>query len=266
MQWLFKKKYLNSFNCLPFFSSLTKKIFSSVNCCTLCGHSSQNEYGLCRYCYQDLPHFNYEKVQGDLLNWPEIYHNLPNITFDHLITLAPHDAPFQAWISQLKYQGKFELAPLLGKLLAMHYHKLQQHYKLPVPQLVTCVPIPIKRWQQRGFNQTNLLSKHFIKHLSTTTKLPYDGNLIQRNFHTEKQVGQTGKARRHSLKNAFCLAKTNALPKHVLLIDDVITTGATASEISSLLKKHGAETVTLITITIALSKQTKTNLPTAVML
>ena len=236
------------------FSILRRKVLVQLSCCDLCGQTCQNYQLLCAHCYNNLPKFDYHKTQGDLLNWPEINRNLPNIHFDHLISLAPHDVPFQSWLSQLKYQGRFELAQLLGELLATHYQILIQKFQIPLPDLITCVPIHIKRWQERGFNQTHLLSKQFIKNNSAVKQLPYYPNLIERNSNAMKQVGQTGSKRRDNLKNAFGLTKDIKLPEHILLLDDVVTTGATASEISLLLKQYGAKKITLITITLALAK------------
>ncbi len=255
MKPFLENKIFSSLNYLDSLASFTQNLILTLSSCDLCGGSCQKYPLLCHHCEKSLAKFYYQKVRGDLLNWPKIYQNLPNIYFDHLIALAPHEQPFQSWLSQLKYQGRFELASLLGELLAVQYRYLSKNFQLQQPDLITCVPIHLKRWQERGFNQSHLLTQQVIKHLKTAMSLPYAPNLIKRCTNTAKQVGQTGMARRKSLQGAFSLNTTISLPKHVMLVDDVVTTGATASAISYLLKQHGVEKVTLMTVTIALNKQ-----------
>ncbi len=252
MSWLTLYRKNHHFNYLQMLSALARKIILQLTSCDLCGQACHKNSLLCEHCYQNLPKFYYHKVQGDLLNWPEIYHNLPNIHFDHLIALAPHISPYQTWLNQLKYHHRFELAQLLGKLLATNYQNLYQQFKLPRPDLVICVPIHIKRWQVRGFNQSHLLSQQFINALNASMQLPYAPNLVERISNTPKQVGKTGSERRSSLKHAFTLTTKDKLPNHVMLIDDVLTTGATTSEISYLLKQQGVQKVTVLTVTISL--------------
>lgn len=233
---------------------LYRNVLLSFAGCDLCGARCTHYLQLCDHCYHDLPLFQEKLVQGDLLNWPAIHHNLPHIVFDHLICLAPHQTPFNQWISQLKYQGRFEIAQLLGHLLAEKYALLLNHHHITKPTMVIAVPLHISRWQHRGFNQAHLIAKQFIKHLPPLMSLNYCTNLIGRTKNTDHQVGQSGRQRRHNLSNSFSLnlETIKTLPQHVLLFDDVVTTGTTASEISNLLKQHGVKKVTLMTVTISL--------------
>jgi predicted amidophosphoribosyltransferase len=69
-------------------------------------------------------------------------------------------------------------------------------------------------------------------------------------------MGKTGSQRRKNLANAFQVQGTTVNQiKHVLLVDDVVTTGSTASEISKVLKESGIETVTVVTVCLALPKK-----------
>lgn len=70
---------------------------------------------------------------------------------------------------------------------------------------------------------------------------------------TSSQVGKTGVLRRKNLVNAFTVVSMgNILPKHVLLVDDVVTTGSTASAISQALKQAGVMKVTVLALCLAL--------------
>ena len=114
------------------------------------------------------------------------------------------------------------------------------------------MPLHISKWQLRGYNQAHLIAKPF----SQLLKLPYQGSALVRVKKNISQVGQTGAQRRNNLASAFTLRQplTKAV-KHVLLIDDVLTTGSTASEISKLLKRNGVERVTVVTVCLSLPKQ-----------
>jgi predicted amidophosphoribosyltransferase len=71
---------------------------------------------------------------------------------------------------------------------------------------------------------------------------------------TESQVGKSGAERRKNLNQAFSLniKPKESLPEHVILIDDVVTTGTTANEICKLLKKSGVQSITLLSLCLAI--------------
>ncbi len=234
--------------------TLYSKLLFSLGQCDLCGNSLSDNITLkqtliCASCFRDLPLFKQNIIQGDLLNWPSINKALPNIHFDHLVCLSPYLPPFTQWLPQLKYQGRFELASLFANLLAQQWKK-EELAKLSSPvDLVLSVPLHISKWQIRGYNQAHLLAKPFAQHL----QLPYDKHAFIRTKKNKSQVGQTGSQRRNNLANAFTLAKE--LPnnvKHVILVDDVLTTGSTTNEISKILKGEGVDKVTVTTICLTL--------------
>ncbi len=220
----------------------------SLSQCDLCGNSTSQQALLCSTCLADLPLFKQQIIQGDLLNWPAVNQGLPRIHFDHLFCLSPYLAPFNHWLSQFKYQGRFELASLFSSLLAKQW---QETHTIPSVDLILSVPLHISKWQQRGYNQAHLIAQQF----SLLLQLPYQGSALIRIKKNTSQVGQTGVQRRHNLANAFTLRHAlSEEVKHVMLIDDVITTGSTASEISKLLKHKGVEKVTLVTVCLTLPK------------
>jgi len=230
------------------------KFLLTLGECDLCGnnlsHTSKPQQTLiCSPCFEDLTLFKQDNIQGDLLNWPSINKALPNIHFDHLLCVSPYLPPFSQWISQLKYQGRFELAEFFADLLAQQWN-MHALPKLASPvDLIISVPLHISKWQIRGYNQAHILAKPFAQQL----QLPYDGNALKRINNKTSQVGKTGSQRRKNLANAFVLAKE--LPSntnHVMLVDDVLTTGSTASEISKTLKRHGVKKVTVTTICLTL--------------
>lgn len=234
--------------------TLYKQCLFSLSQCDLCGNKLHNtvtnqQVLLCSSCFTDLPLFKQQIIQGDLLNWPAINKALPNIHFDHLVCLAPYLPPFTQWLPQYKYQGRFELASMLASLLALKWQEDPLATLASSVDLVLSVPLHISKWQIRGYNQSHLLAKIFAEKL----QLPYDETVLIRNKRNISQVGQTGNQRRNNLANAFTLAKL--LPsdiKHVILVDDVLTTGSTASEISKTLKHYGVNKVTITAICLTL--------------
>jgi ComF family protein len=224
------------------------RIQRALSQCDLCGNNTFQQTLICSTCLADLPLFKQEIIQGDLLNWPAVNKSLPRIHFDYLFCLSPYLAPFNHWLSQFKYQGRFELASLFASLLARQWH---QCHSTSSVDLILSVPLHISKWQQRGYNQAHLIAKPFAQQL----QLPYQSSALVRIKKNTSQVGQTGKQRRDNLASAFILNKPlNKKIKHVILIDDVLTTGSTASEISKLLKREGVEKVTVVTVCLTLPK------------
>jgi len=236
--------------------TLYNKFLFSLGQCDLCGNNlcdtiTPQQTLICSSCFADLPLFKQDIIQNDLLNWPSVNKALPNSRFDHLVCLSPYLPPFTQWLPQFKYQGRFELASLFANLMAQQW-KNQNLSRLASPvDLILSVPLHISKWQIRGYNQAHLLAKTFAQHL----QLPYDETALIRTKNNISQVGQTGNQRRNNLANAFTLAKE--LPnntKHVILVDDVLTTGSTANEISKILKRVGVNKVTITTICLTLPK------------
>jgi ComF family protein len=112
------------------------------------------------------------------------------------------------------------------------------------------VPVPLywrKRWS-RGFNQAELLARHVAKHRGIPLL-----NALRRKRATATQAGLASAGRRRNVAGAFVMrARTKPDPriagKKILLIDDVMTTGATASACASVLKRGGAQSISLLTL------------------
>lgn len=263
----FNQKYLTGITSAKYLSHIklvVKKQFNNVKLsltvCDLCGGVCQHYLLLCEHCFNDLPLFKMDVVNGDLLNWPAINRGVSDHQFDHLISLAPHLWPFDHWVAQFKYHGRFELGDFFAHLLSDQWQLEKRKCSSSSlsdnpPNAIMAVPIHIKKWQQRGFNQTHLIAKP----LSDRINIPYLSEGLIRTRSSEQQVGKTGALRRKSLLNAFEVATSTKViwqddepPEHILLIDDVVTTGTTANEICKLLKQEGVKKVTLLTISLSL--------------
>lgn len=170
--------------------------------------------------------------------------------FDRLISVTPYAWPMSHWINQFKYQRRHDYASLLGFVLQYQWHRANEEL-YDCSDIVISVPTHQRKWQLRGFNQAHLLAEAFSKY----HQISYQDNLLRRVKYEQAQVGQSGTQRRKSVAGNFALSDRDQIAgKKVLLIDDVITTGATINEISRLLKSNYVKNVTVLTLCVSIDK------------
>ena len=147
--------------------------------------------------------------------------------------------PIDSVINRFKHQARWPLGRLLGELLSQHLlHAFDEG--LARPDLLLPVPLADKRQRQRGFNQAAMLAQW----LSTALQLPQQAHWLQRTLDTPAQQQLDAATRKRNLRKAFALAPASQISdRHVALVDDVLTTGATAESLACLLKKAGAARV-----------------------
>lgn len=156
--------------------------------------------------------------------------------FQYCIPLSLYRAPINQLITAIKYQRDLAAAAVLGQLLAQ---QLRYFYRdEPMPDVLIPVPLHWRRQWRRGFNQAH----HLAAILGGQLALPVQGNCVIRARATPSQQGMNRQQRKRNLRRAFTIPRA---PKgsHVALVDDVVTTGTTASLISALLLEHGATRV-----------------------
>jgi len=153
--------------------------------------------------------------------------------YDRIQALFDYRWPLSHFISRLKYQGDLYFARWLGTLMAM---RLTPHYH---PEVVIPVPLHPLRQQERGFNQTLELARVIVK----KKKWKLDPWGCTRETNTVKQSFLRASERIQNVRHAAFIAQQSFEGKHVLVIEDVVTTGATAVAFSKILKEAGAVTV-----------------------
>jgi ComF family protein len=147
-------------------------------------------------------------------------------------------------IVRFKFEDRHEPLPLFIKLMREAGRELLAGADLLVP-----VPLHSLRLLQRRFNQSALLAKG----LSRATGVPAALTALQRTRRTAAQVGLSQEARQENVARAFGVSRGGARSvkgKNILLIDDVITTGATASACASALIAAGAARVDVLAIAL----------------
>jgi ComF family protein len=159
--------------------------------------------------------------------------------FEQVIAPWIYSFPVDSLITRFKHNAKWPFGRLLGELLAQY---LQHRFEddLQRPDALIPVPLANRRLRQRGFNQAAMLA-HW---LSTSLDIPCDERLLLRTQDTDAQQALNAEARRKNLRNAFALAPGAVVKgRHLALVDDVLTTGATAQALARLLMDAGAARV-----------------------
>jgi ComF family protein len=207
--------------------------------CILCRGLGQNFFDLCEFCEKSLPFLEGVCYQCSmpLISAKNYCGQCLNKTphYDHTIALFHYQFPINRLIQDLKFNERLLNADLLGKLL--NEKILAAYREDPLPECIIPVPLHHKRLSERGYNQALILSQPIAKSLS----IPINSELCERTVHTTQQTKMTAEERRRNLRDAFSVKKNNF--SHVVLMDDVMTTGSTVDEISKSLKKTGIKRV-----------------------
>lgn len=151
--------------------------------------------------------------------------------FDAVIAPLAYDYPADRAIQAFKFRHDLSLGRSLAMLLADAVRQRGE----PLPDRLLPVPLHRSRLRERGYNQ----SLELARHLGRALAVPVDTGRLRRTRATAAQSGLDRRARRQNVRGAFALRGSAALPARVALIDDVLTTGATVSELARLLKDAG---------------------------
>ena len=214
--------------------------------CLLCGEAGEDDRDLCRHCRADLPYNGFAcpccahpleaqtqsaVLCGACLRTPPL--------FDQAYAPLLYQPPVDYLIKALKFGGRLTVARLLGGLLA---ELLQQQalakQRGPWPECLLPVPLHPSRLRERGFNQSLELARPLASRLG----LELAPALLRRIRPTSPQTGLDAEARRSNVRGAFSLRR-DVVFRHVAIVDDVVTTGSTASELARLLRASGVEKI-----------------------
>ena len=180
--------------------------------CILCGQTiTDREAGLCTECRQQM--------ESD----------------SEVICAGRYRGSYRTALLRLKYAQQpcrlYPIAELMAQAWDWHH--------MPLPDVITCVPMNTWHKFRRGYNQ----SEEFAKYLSEKWGVPYTP-LLRRKLLSHKQSRLSAKQRQENAFRSFAMKKEVDLSgQHVLLVDDIVTTGATVSSCARLLRECKPESI-----------------------
>lgn len=155
------------------------------------------------------------------------------------------DSPLQSIIHQIKYQKKFLLALELGRMVGVSLKEKKTDWKI---DLILPVPLHSLKKAERGFNQ----SFYIAKGISSVTRYSVSQSILKRNRYTESQTKKNMIERAENMAHAFSVRNQEKIKgKNILLVDDVLTTGATLRECGKVLKAGGAANIYAASVALA---------------
>jgi ComF family protein len=151
----------------------------------------------------------------------------------------------QNLLHHLKYDGKREIGAVLGRQFGLQLKRSPLFGKV---ELIVPVPLHPRKQRIRGYNQSEM----FAQGLSESMGIPYVKNGLKRVVHSESQTKKSKEERMVKIKEVFVVHQSNMLQgKHILLVDDVMTTGATLEVCANQLLSLPQTKVSMATIAIA---------------
>ncbi|WP_310991442.1 ComF family protein [Aequorivita marina] len=197
---------------------------------------------LCVRCIHSLPMAAYHRIGSEMLK-DRFYGRFSVANATALIQFQKRGLT-QELLHSLKYRGRAEISSFFGKWLGAELAEIESYSKV---EMVIPVPLHKQKLKQRGFNQV----EGFGKELALALEIPYRDNILIKISKTGSQVFKT-RILRFAAEEEFSIQNLKEIEnKHILLVDDIITTGATLEKCALQLLK--AENVTLSIATIAVT-------------
>jgi len=206
-------------------------------CCLLCRLEVEYRHGLCQGCWAKLP---VNEIHCERCALPMAHESLcghcqrcPPV-FDSVIAPLCYQDPIDQMLCALKYHQQLSFARTAAGLITDTVRESGE----PRPDLLVGVPMTHRAVRKRGLNQAVFLARLIGRQLG----IPAKSTLIKKLRETDRQSTLNASKRQRNLKGAFH-CKGSLEDKHIALVDDILTTGATANEISKVLKAAGANRV-----------------------
>lgn len=227
---------------LPFLRDIAQ-LFFPPTCCGCGSLLVGDEKYLCGDCLLHLP----ETIQAAL---PD------NTTEQRLVGYYPFEAAYshlfftkksitQHILHQIKYKGNTQLAIFMGRQMGM---ALRDSHRFDRIDIIVPVPLHRRRKRRRGYNQSELLTQGIAQVFPHPIM---EGNLV-RSTHTHTQTNKNRQERLDNMKGVFRILNPKEFEgKHILLVDDVLTTGATTGACADALLRVPGVTISIATLAIA---------------
>jgi ComF family protein len=212
-----------------FFSDFFYAFFPET--CVVCNvHLRNSEQAICTACLIDMPRVyfhNQDRNPLEDLLWGQV----PYVRASSLFYYTKKNA-YASLLYQVKYKNRPDIGLLLGEIFAS---ELKSSGFLDDVDVIVPIPLHKKRVRERGYNQSELIAQG----MSTYSSIPYSSEDIIRVVHTQTQTRKNKEERQKNVTGIFSLTPDHELAhKHILLLDDVITTGATCISCAETIISH----------------------------
>ena len=213
--------------------------------CAACGTPLlQQEKYVCTQCLYYLPKTNYHYTDENPVE--KVFWGRAEINAATAYYFFEKESRFAKIIHQLKYRGNKEIGIEMGKIFGA---ELKESSRFNEVDLIIPVPLHWKKLKKRGYNQ----SEYIASGIAESMGIPIDTKTLYRAVETETQTRKSRYERWENVENIFRLRSVDKIAgKHILLIDDVITTGATLESCATTLLKENNTKVSLATLAMVL--------------
>lgn len=214
-------------------------IFPKV--CYACGKSLfKSEDCICTYCHYHLPRTNFHLREDNPIL--KLFWGRADIYSASSMYLFNKGSKVQNLIHQLKYRGKMEIGISLGKYYG---RELKTSPLFSSVNMIIPVPLHSKKLKKRGYNQSEL----FARGLAESMEIANDNSALIRTFASQTQTKKSRFERWKNVEEIFkVIAPEKIEGKHILLVDDVITTGSTLEASANKILEVGNTKVSVVTI------------------
>jgi competence protein ComFC len=207
------------------------------NRCLECNRIIDGELLVCNLCFEHIHFMHYKYFDESFIK--EKCKLLFPVENTYALMQFEKENLSRKIIHELKYKSREKV----GNILA-NWTTERLDFKNEKPDLLVTVPLHPKKLKERGYNQLHL----FTKTLSEFYNIPFDHDLIKRNHYSKAQALKD-KQHRLETENTFSITE-NISGKHILLIDDVFTTGNTLASIAWEILKSGNNKVSVLVMAV----------------
>ena len=164
-------------------------------------------------------------------------------SFDEGVGIFLYDGLMRDMVSWFKYKGRQEYGRVMGRIMA---DAARPYLESWIPDVIVPVPAHRDRLRKRGYNQAAILAES----VSGRTGIPAVPELLRRTVKTEAMKNLSREERRMNAARAFAVPAARGVPRRVLIVDDIYTTGATIDGCAEVLRAKGAEKVFFLSMCI----------------
>ncbi|WP_181304798.1 ComF family protein [Rufibacter sp. XAAS-G3-1] len=215
------------------------------DCRACAGELAMGEEVICSHCRIKLPYtdFHLSPTANPL---HEVFWGRVSLQLATAYLKFQEKGRVQRLLHQLKYKGQEEVGKVLGKWLGVQLREQEDFRTIDV---VVPVPLHPSKLRQRGYNQV----EGFAQAIAQSLEIPMAADALQRNRLSTTQTAKNRQDRWEAMQQLYAIHQAQKVKgKHVLLVDDVITTGATIEACAQILLQHGASAVSVASIAYTL--------------